>query len=726
MKVITMKIKKQYIMMFVMGLLFSFAVLTGGAKQNVYAADAPSGIVDGLKQTGASTSSVDIQFNTLLDTQAQYEIRVSTQSDSGYNAMTTTSASYTTLSGLAAGNTYYVKVVPFYTGVNGGSNIYGTESAVLSVVTSPATAPAAITQTGSGINYIAVAWSPVSGANGYFVDYCLTDGTASEKVKTATGSTSANLYGVIASKKYTVYVTPYRVSESGYTAYDSSLVTSKSNLMISGSNNGTPQGKVTGFAQTQATTNGAQITFTTLNDAAAYYSIQLSQSATTGFEECAAVTEGKYTFSDLKVGTTYYVRVVPFYQNWNFLNEQYERVYGTASDVFAIATTGGPSGQISGLSQVEATADSAQIKFNALKDANASYSVQISTSAAGQFSEAAAVTGSEYTFTDLKSASSYYVRIVPFYKNQSSTSDQDARLYGTASAAFEIVTAPSAKPSSITQTKAAKNGFTVQWSKVAGASGYYVDYYCAGSTKKLHKTVSKNTIKLTKLKSDSEYHVFVTPYKKSASGFVAVNESNYTAKYNIPVKPGKADKPVIEKYWTSLGKVIAGTSQITCADGYQYQVYTAYKDKNTKIKTASTTSYSSVAIQSEKLKNASIFKVRVRAYITVAGEKVYGAWSDWTYMSAPQKAALSKNADTIKASWSKVKGADRYVVYISKYKTYGYKKCAVTDKTTFQIKKYGKNSIEKNTTYYVYVVPQIKVKDVYVSTAKRDAVSEIK
>ncbi|MCI5856861.1 MAG: fibronectin type III domain-containing protein [Agathobacter sp.] len=726
MKVITMKTRKQYITMFVMGLLFSLAVLMGGAKQNVYAAEAPSGTVDGVKQTGATTSSVDLQFNTLLDTQAQYEIRVSTQADSGYTAMTTTSASFTTLSGLAAGNTYYIKVVPFYAGADGAGNTYGAESSVLSVVTSPAAAPAAITQTGSGANYITIAWSQVSGANGYFVDYCLTDGTASEKVRITSGSTSANLYGVISSKKYTAYVTPYRMSEAGYVAYDSSLVISKSNLAISGSNSGTPQGKVTGFAQTQATNNSAQITFTTLNDAAAYYSVQLSQNATTGFEECAAVTEGRYTFSDLKVGTTYYVRVVPFYQNWNYLNEQYDRVYGTASDVFAIATAGGPAGKISGLSQVDATVDSAQITFNALKDANVSYSVQLSRSATGQFSEVATVTDGEYTFSDLKGGSTYYVRIIPFYKNQNSTSDQDARLYGTASAAFEIVTAPSTKPRSITQTKATKTGFTVQWDKVSGASGYYVDYYCAGSTKQIHKSVKKNTIKLTKLKTDKEYHVFVTPYKKSASGFVAVDETNYTAKYNIPVKPGKADKPAVEKYWSSLGKVIAGTNQIACADGYQYQVYTAYKDKDTKIKTAYSTSYSSVAIQSEKLKSANVFKMRVRAYITVAGKKVYGAWSDWTYMTAPQKVTLSRSSNTIKASWSKVNGADRYAVYISKNKTYGYKKCAVTDKTTFQIKKYGKSSIEKNATYYVYVVPQIKAKDVYVSTAKRDAVSEIK
>ena len=99
--------------MFVMALFFSLAILAGGTKQNVYAADAPSGTVDGIKQTGATTSSVDLQFNTLLDTQVQYEIRVSTQADSGYTALTTTSASFTTLSGLAAGNTYYVKVVPF-------------------------------------------------------------------------------------------------------------------------------------------------------------------------------------------------------------------------------------------------------------------------------------------------------------------------------------------------------------------------------------------------------------------------------------------------------------------------------------------------------------------------------------------------------------------------------------------------------------------------------------
>lgn len=622
------KMKKENIAKLLIGMVLAAVVaFFGNADGRAYAAvTAPSGTVTNLKQTAAAADSVDIQFSALLNADVQYEIRVSTEQNGGYAPLATTAGSFASISGLSAGSTYYVKVVPFCVDDSGTSpvNVYGTESAVLSVVTTPASAPASISQTGSGANYVTITWSAVSGANGYFVDYCLSDSATSEKVRVTSGGTSANLYGVVESKNYTAYVTPYRVSSAGFVAYDSSLVTSKSNLSIGTVNFGAPQGTVSGFSQIAATADSAQITFTTLNNAAVSYSVQVSLNAGSGYTECAVVKEGSYTFSELKAATSYYVRVVPFYQNWNSLNEVYDRVYGTASDV------------------------------------------------------------------------------------------------------FEIVTAPNTKPKSITQTAATKTGLSVQWDAVVGASGYYVDYYCAGSNKQTTKNVSKNSIKLTKLTANKEYHIYVTPYKKSASGFVACDETNYTCKYNIPVLPSKAEKPTVEKYWKSLGKVNLSTKKIACADGYQYQLYTAYQEKDTKITSASSTSYSSAVIKNAKLKNSSVFKVRVRAYITVADKKVYGDWSDWTYTSAPQKVTLSKNGQNIKASWSKVKGADRYAVYISKDKESGYKKCFVTTKTSCDISSFGKRKLKKNTKYYVYVIPQVKVSDTYVSTGKRDTVAEIK
>jgi hypothetical protein len=168
------------------------------------------------------------------------------------------------------------------------------------------------------------------------------------------------------------------------------------------------------------------------------------------------------------------------------------------------------------------------------------------------------------------------------------------------------------------------------------------------------------------------------------------------------------------------------TAQIECADGYQYALYTTAGDTAKKITTASTTSYASADIKSAKLKTSAVFQVRVRAYITIGGKKVYGAWSDWSYISEPGQVSLQKGDGVVQAKWTKVKGADRYVVYISTDKESGYKKCVVTKKTSCSIRAYGKKNIKAGTKYYVYVVPQVKVDGVYKSTTKRGNIAEVK
>jgi hypothetical protein len=350
--------------------------------------------------------------------------------------------------------------------------------------------------------------------------------------------------------------------------------------------------------------------------------------------------------------------------------------------------------------------------------------VQLSTKKDSGFTEYEVVTKGSVSFTELSAASSYYVRVVPFYQKWNALNEEYERVYGTVSEAFEIVTAPNAGPKKVTQTAAAVNGFTVQWDAVSGASGYYVDYYRAGSTKKTTKNITKNQITLTKLTKNSEYNLYVTPYRKSASGFVAVDETIYTAGYNIPVRPSKAGKATVTKLWQSIGKVNLKTKKIACADGYQYVLYSVSSGK--KIASGSSTGYSSADIKSAKLKKSAVCKVRVRAYVTVKGKKVYGAWSGWTYICASGQVTLTRSKTGIHASWSKVTGADRYVVYISTDKDSGYRKCLVTAKTSCDIKSYGKANIETDKKYYVYVIPQVKVSGRYVSVSKKDAVAEIK
>jgi hypothetical protein len=616
------------------------AAADGTGISDIKLTGAPSGTVSELRQTGASTSSVDIQFSALSGSNVQYAVMIGTSENAITTEYTTVSGGFASVSGLAPGSTYYVQVIPFCeeTAIAepddadsgngmpvaaGTSRIYGTSSAVLSVVTTPSAAPQTITQSGSSANSVTITWTAVSGASGYLVDYFLTESAAPEKIRLVTSETRAELTGLSSSKSYTAVVTPYRYSREGFTASDSSICASKSNLTVGALTAGKPSGVVSGFTQKKASADSAEISFQ-LPDKSAQYSVQLGRSKKDGFSEYAVVKEGSCTFTELEAASSYYVRVVPFYQNWNSLNEEYDRVYGTASEV------------------------------------------------------------------------------------------------------FEIVTAPSKSPKSITQTAATKTGFTITWDSVDGANGYCVDYYPSGSTKQSTKKVSKNQVKLTKLTANKEYNVYVTPYRKSASGFIAVDETLYTSRFNIPVKPSKAGKAKVTKFWQSLGKVNLKTKKIECADGYQYALYTAYGDTSAKITTVTSTSYSSADIKNVKLKTSGVFKVRVRAYITIEGKKVYGAWSDWNYISAPVQVSLKRSGSTISAGWTKVKGADRYAVYISTDRDSGYKKCFVTTKTSCAISSYGKASIKSGTKYYVYVVPQVKVDGVYRSVAGKDAVAEVK
>jgi hypothetical protein len=636
--------KKKYIRKMLVFLAVLLAVLL---PKDFTARVYGSSVISNLKQTGATTDSVDIRFSSTVGTGADYVVKLGTSSGSLTETDAMVSGGKATVSGLDAGSTYYVEIVPV-----DGNGLEGTASTVISVVTAPKKAPSSVAQTDSGTDNVTISWKAVSGASGYIVDYflsgsALTDSSASvlkEKDSSATTddsdsytgvsaspeiatvtttSTSAVLIGLSTKKSYTARVTPYLISREGYMAYDESVYAEKSGLAIGAVVAGTPEGTVSGFAQEKATADGVTLNFK-VPDEKAQYSVQLSTSRDGKFTEYAVVKEGSVSLTKLEAATSYYVRVVPFYPRWNSFNQEYDRTYGTASEL------------------------------------------------------------------------------------------------------FEIVTAPGAKPKKITQTAATVTGFTVSWDAVDGASGYYVDYYCAGSKKKTTKQVTENQIKLTGLAKNSEYNIYVTPYKKSASGFIAMDEENYTSLYNIPVKPSKAGNATVAKFWKSLGKVNLKTKKIACADGYQYVLYTAYSDTDQKIATASSSAYSSADIKSTKLRKSAVFKVRVRAYITIEDKKVYGEWSDWSYISAPSEVTLSRNKSAIHASWGKVKGADRYLVYISNEKDYGYKKCFVTTKTSCNISSYGNKSLKTEKKYYVYVIPQVKVSGKYVSLTKKDAVAAIK
>ncbi|MDY3797183.1 MAG: hypothetical protein SOZ81_10865, partial [Agathobacter sp.] len=220
------------------------------------------------------------------------------------------------------------------------------------------------------------------------------------------------------------------------------------------------------------------------------------------------------------------------------------------------------------------------------------------------------------------------------------------------------------------------------------------------------------------LMPDKVYSAAVYAYHANSSGGYAVaNTKEYVSK--IELKPTKCSAPSVYSYYRKDGYFYVKTMQKETADGYQYQVYTAYKNKDTKVKTFDDDQYAYISskLQHNAFKKANLYKVRCRAYSTDSnGTKQYGEWSGWTYIGA-QNSSLSakKVSGGFNVKWSKFKGANRYVVKISNNKESGYKKVAVTTKNSLTIKKCGKSKLKKGNTYYVTVTAQKKVGKKYVS-----------
>ena len=320
------------------------------------------------------------------------------------------------------------------------------------------------------------------------------------------------------------------------------------------------------------------------------------------------------------------------------------------------------------------------------------------------------------TLTKLGAGKVYYVRITPFKYNIEGL-NKYTKVKGTTSRPLRVVTAPDSTPASLTHVKSSTDTTKVKWSAVPGADTYEVEYYIDSS--KARKCVTTKTgVTLKKLAKNETYTIYVTAGRRYADGTTTAWSDNDLYKWGIPVKPSKVSGVDVTHYWQNLSEICVENSRIGCADGYQYQLYTAYKDKDSKIKTV-TTSSAYTYIKTSALKKHNFYKVKVRAYaLNSKNEKMYGSWSSWKYVS-PQpdvtKIKNNKSKKGIQISWDKIKGANRYVVYVSTKKDSGYKKFQTTTKTGTVIKKCGKNKLKSGKNYYFYVEPQKKVGNKYVS-----------
>lgn len=171
----------------------------------------------------------------------------------------------------------------------------------------------------------------------------------------------------------------------------------------------------------------------------------------------------------------------------------------------------------------------------------------------------------------------------------------------------------------------ANNFVTLTWDKQIAANGYEVFKYDASSKKYvLYKNITNpntNTCKVTGLASNKKYNFKVRAYQiddseKTYAPFGAV-VSQYTSIAKPKLNSAKStSKKKIKAYW----------SKVKGASGYQV-MWSTYKNFSKNYKTKSVKAkYSSKTVTTAQSKKT--YYVRVRAYKTIKGKKVYSQWSN--------------------------------------------------------------------------------------------------
>lgn len=366
--------------------------------------------------------------------------------------------------------------------------------------------------------------------------------------------------------------------------------------------------------------------------------------------------------------------------------------------VLVSAATTAPE-KITGLKQTDAGKTSLDISWDSQLDCE--YLVQYSTDGVNWTEENMTYSTSNYKY-GLSEGATYYAR-VRGRRSEYISGEGTKYYYGPYSDILEVITTP-AEVATVSQTDATYNTATFTWGAVEGATQYDV-YKTVNGIETFVGTVNTNAITLTGL-SRENFSISVISVKKSPAGFEAKTSYGKTLySSDINLIPDKAQNVYIDAYYKSLKQVCIKWNKCLFADGYEVQVFKGNAKKPmTDIKEKGEYVYA------RNIVDKSYYKVRVRAYTTVNGQIKYGAWSDYTHFAQQTTIKLKYvGSSKLKISWSKVKGATSYTVYMSTKKNSGYKAVKTLKKTSYTATRFKKKKLSRKKTYYVYVVANKKV-----------------
>ena len=164
------------------------------------------------------------------------------------------------------------------------------------------------------------------------------------------------------------------------------------------------------------------------------------------------------------------------------------------------------------------------------------------------------------------------------------------------------------------------NSIKVSWSKQKEITGYQIYRSANNKTWKKVATINKSKVSYTNknLTTGKKYYYKIRAYKKSGR---KTNYSKFSKVYNATPKLSKVS---ISSITTTSNQAKLKWKKVSGASGYI--VYRA-NTKNGKYKKITTKNSKTLSYTNQKLTYGKTYYYKIRAYKTVDGKKVYGAYS---------------------------------------------------------------------------------------------------
>ncbi|MGN0293834.1 MAG: fibronectin type III domain-containing protein [Lachnospiraceae bacterium] len=347
-------------------------------------------------------------------------------------------------------------------------------------------------------------------------------------------------------------------------------------------------------------------------DGAEGYEVYRATSKNGSYKLVKTITSGKtvtYTDGKLNTGTTYYYKVRAYRK------VESSKAYSSYSDIkSAKPVPAAPS-----LTAKAAGYSSVKLSWKKVDGAEG-YRVYRATSKNGTYKAVKTITsGSTVTYTDgkLNTGTTYYYKVRAYRKVESSN------VYGSYSdikSAKPVLAAPS-----LTAKAAGYNSVKLSWKKADGAEGYRV--YRATSKNGTYKAVktitSGTTVTYTdeKLTTGKTYYYKVRAYRKVGSSNIY---SGYSDIKSAKPVPAKATLTSVKN--VSGKKAVLSWKAVNGASGYR--IYRADTKNGTYKYVKDITSGKTLTWTNSGLTKGKTCYYKIRAYRTVNGTRVYGAYSD--------------------------------------------------------------------------------------------------